>query len=787
MANEKNHYHFVGIGGIGMSALAEWLLKEGYTVSGSDLNTSPIVSRLMSLGASVTKGHLAEVVREGSEVVFSSDIPEGNVELEAAKKLGCKTFHRSELAKKLIGTSPLLAVTGAHGKTSTSAVLIEVLEKAGLSPSFLIGGISRHFGVNGRRGEGKWVVLEADESDGSFLKCAPLGAIVTNFDREHLKYWKTEKALLDGFEQFAVQVEESELFFYCGDDPKLKAIYKRGVSYGFLDHNDLKISNLEQREWELSFDLSFEGRDYQKIVLKHIGNHQALNAAAVFGLALRLNIPEEVIRNALRNFSGVKRRLEVKGEVGHVLYLDDYGHHPTEIATTLKGLKKAFPLNRLVVAFQPHRYSRTEDSLALFGKAFEAADRLLMTDIYSAGEAVRPGINAEAIKREIEKKSTLPIELVSREKLASRVEEVVQPFDICLSIGAGDITHLFQEIKPPIKKLKIGVLFGGESVEHEVSIRSAAHVIEGCSFEPFEPVLFGIDREGNWYGDEEAKSVLKDEPLPSKKRRISEETLNSLSELDIVFPVFHGTNGEDGRIQGMFELLGIPFVGPPSIGCQLAMDKDLTKLLSKREGVPVAPYAVFTRNFREEIPPFPVWVKPVHLGSSIAIQRVKDQEELEEAVEYAFLFDDKLIIEQEIKGRELEFLVVGNEEVRAFPPGEILSNGAFYSYDAKYAPGGFGVDPAVKLPDKTLQEGMRFAKMAYEAIGCRGFSRVDFFLDQEGQFWLNEINPIPGFTSISLAPKIAYVNGFPIQSLVKWLALLGLKEHRHRQRLKKRP
>jgi len=442
----SDHYHLVGIGGIGMSALAEWLLSEGHEVSGSDLSRSAITERLSSRGAKLYHQHTDEPITPKTKVVYSSGIPADNVELKGAKQYQCQLLHRSDLIQLLVGKSPLLVVTGAHGKTSTTAMLAEVLDKCGASPSLFLGGISNYFGVNGKKGDGKWVVLEGDESDGSFLNCSPQGAIVTNFDREHLSYWKTEEALLKGFLQFEKQVQDEKLFFYCGDDPVLSTHFKKGISYGFTEKNDLILSNLKQEGWSLTFDVTFFGKVYRHVVLHHIGEHQALNGAAVFGLALQLGLDETKIREALATFGGVKRRVDKKGEQDGVLFLDDYGHHPTEVAATIKGIKKAFPHRRLLVAFQPHRFSRTAECLSLFQNAFDDADILVLSDIYSAGEKPIPGITGESILNEIKKSSNVAVHYVQRQQMREKIEELVQPEDICISMGAGDITQLFVDL-----------------------------------------------------------------------------------------------------------------------------------------------------------------------------------------------------------------------------------------------------------------------------------------------------------------------------------------------------
>ncbi len=438
-------YHFIGIGGIGMSGLAQILLERKERVSGSDLAEGPITNRLKERGAAIYLGQSAGNICPSMTVVISSDIKEGNPELVEAKRQQCKILHRSEMLRDLMAGRRALAVTGTHGKTTTTSLLSTVLYEGETDPSFSIGGILPKFQSNARHGTGPFFVAEADESDGSFLTYNPHGAIVTNIGLDHMEHYRTEENLIGCFKRFMDKVENQDLLFWCGDDARLKRIRHAGVSYGFSEGSDLKLNNFRQEGWKCFFDLLFENKAYRGIEIGLIGQHNALNAAAVFGLALRLGVKEEKIRLALKSFSGVARRCEKKGEVNSALFLDDYGHHPTEIQTTLRAIRQALPKRRLIAVFQPHRYTRTRDCMGHWGKVFQEADHLLLTEIYSAGEAEIQGVSSSKILEEIQKEGKISCELIPRERAAAHLFALVRPMDVVVTIGAGNITKVAGE------------------------------------------------------------------------------------------------------------------------------------------------------------------------------------------------------------------------------------------------------------------------------------------------------------------------------------------------------
>jgi UDP-N-acetylmuramate--alanine ligase len=439
-------YHLIGIGGIGMSALAHLLIEKGAKVSGSDKRASAITEELAHAGVQIFIGQREENLKTPATVVYSSDIPPTNPEYKEAVRLNFPLLHRSELLRDLMQDSLPLLVTGTHGKTTTSSLLAHLLFSSGLGPSFAIGGVVRSLKKNGGYGVGDYFIAEADESDGSFLKYGGYGAIITNIDNDHLEYWRTEEALLRGFEQFAEQVTSKEHLFWCFDDDRLASLKIEGISYGFQPHADLYIYDFEQRGWSTFFDFSFFGRDYCDVELPLIGGHNVLNAAACFGLSLSLNLDEKVIREALRSFQGVKRRMEKKGEVKDIAIYDDYAHHPTEIFATLRAVKTAIGKRRLIVAFQPHRYTRTRDCAQQFSQAFEAADQLILTDIYAAGEKPIEGISIDLLLKKIRDAGYSKALYIPEAKLVEYLAQTLQPQDVLVTMGAGDITGIGAEL-----------------------------------------------------------------------------------------------------------------------------------------------------------------------------------------------------------------------------------------------------------------------------------------------------------------------------------------------------
>jgi len=438
----KKHYHFIGIGGVGMSGLATILLKKGEIVTGSDIKESPVIENLKAKGALIQMGHSKDHITSPHAVVYSTDIPEDNPELVFAKTKQIPRLHRSELLAQIMeGYAPLL-VTGTHGKTTTSSMLAYTLLEAGLDPAYSIGGYFDGIGSNGCFGKGIYFIAEADESDGSFLHYPSFGAIITNLEHDHMDFWKTEEALIKAYQKFASQVGSKDHLFWGYDDPLLRSLKLKGNSFGFDEGADLYIENFQQIGWKTQFDFYFEGIHYREVEIALVGAHNVLNAAAVFGVGLKLDLDAEVLREALKTFHGVGRRVEKKGGVNQVEIYDDYAHHPTEIFSTLRALRCALHDRRLVVAFQPHRYSRIEYCLDDFADAFVYADEVVVTDIYSAGEKPVSGITPETILKRMKQGGYQTTCFVEKDQLVSYFSNHLKPGDVLVTMGAGDITHL---------------------------------------------------------------------------------------------------------------------------------------------------------------------------------------------------------------------------------------------------------------------------------------------------------------------------------------------------------
>ncbi|MCE2983295.1 MAG: UDP-N-acetylmuramate--L-alanine ligase [Parachlamydia sp.] len=440
----KEHYHFIGIGGIGMSGLAHLLLGLHKTVSGSDIASNALIEQLAQKGAQIYPRHSEKNIIPHCTVIYSTDIKKDNPEFEAAKRLGCTLFHRSELLSRLIEKKYSLAVAGTHGKTTTSGLLTAVLAENGGDPSFAIGGVISQFNTNAHLGKGNFFVLEADESDKSFLNYYPDGAIITNIDNDHMPtYGGSFERLKEAFSHFTSQVKTH--LFWCGDDPFLCKIVNKGQSFGFGSHCNWKIDNHRQEGFQQFFDLTLQNQHFPSLQLNLIGRHNVLNAAAVFAMAYTVGQSEEAIRKAFIHFKGVGRRCEKKGLINDILFIDDYAHHPTEIATTLAGIRKAIGPKKLWAVYQPHRFTRTRDCLGQFGAIFDTADQVIVTDIYGGGEAPVPDLTASLIVEEIQATMGDRVQYLPRTALGHYLSRINERDAVIVTLGAGDVTKVAGE------------------------------------------------------------------------------------------------------------------------------------------------------------------------------------------------------------------------------------------------------------------------------------------------------------------------------------------------------
>ncbi len=441
--------HFVGIGGIGMSGIAEVLLNLGYAVSGSDLKATDTTRRLEALGGRVELGHAAAHVRDADVVVTSSAVKRDNPEVAEARAHKVPVIPRAEMLAELMRLKYGVAIAGSHGKTTTTSMAAWLLAQAGLDPTAVVGGKVNAFGSNAKLGKGDYMVVEADESDGSFVHIPPTIAIVTNIDPEHLDHWKTEAALRQGFVDFVNRVPFYGLAILCIDHPGVQSLLrdvgKRYVTYGESHQADYRAEAIDVSGPAVRFDAFRRGEPLGRFEVAMVGRHNALNALSVIALGDEMGIPPDVTRAALASFQGVQRRFTLKGEASGVTVVDDYGHHPAEVKATLLGAREAFR-RRVVCIFQPHRYSRTRDLHADFTTAFNDADVLLLTDIYAAGEDPLPGVSAAGLVEAIRACGHRDATWLPRAGLAAAARARVRPGDLVITLGAGDVTAVGPEL-----------------------------------------------------------------------------------------------------------------------------------------------------------------------------------------------------------------------------------------------------------------------------------------------------------------------------------------------------
>jgi UDP-N-acetylmuramate--alanine ligase len=444
MYRKKYHIHFVGIGGIGMSGIAELLLNLGYQVSGSDLRESDITRRLAKLGGRISIGHRAENIEHADVVVRSSAVGKENSEIKAAAANSIPVIPRAEMLAELMRLKYSIAVAGAHGKTTTTSIIAAVLDRGGLDPTIVIGGKLKNIGSNAVLGQGDFIVAEADESDGSFLKFSPTIAVVTNIDREHLDFYKDLEEIQNAFLSFLDNIPFYGLAVVCLDNESvqdiLPRIRKRFMTYGMNAQADFIISDVSFYGQQSQFQISRRDQRLGDIRLNLPGIHNIYNATASIVVGFELGIPFERIRAALENLEGVQRRLEIKGERNGVTVVDDYGHHPTEIQSTLQAMRESWPSRRIVVVFQPHRYTRTRALFDEFQRSFYQSDVLVVLPIYAAGEEVIEGFDGRRLCEGIARHGHRDVTCVENfNEAVQHLRKILIPGDLFLTLGAGDV------------------------------------------------------------------------------------------------------------------------------------------------------------------------------------------------------------------------------------------------------------------------------------------------------------------------------------------------------------
>lgn len=437
--------HFVGIGGIGMSGIAEVLLNLGYKVSGSDIRESDTTERLRSLGGEIYIGHAEANIRAVDVVVTSTAVQSDNLEVLEAKRQLVPVIPRAEMLAELMRMKYGIAIAGTHGKTTTTSMVATVLSHAGIDPTIVIGGKLNTLGSNAKLGQGNFLVAEADESDGSFLTLSPTIAVVTNIDADHLDFYTGGiEEIKDTFVSFINKIPFYGLAVLCHEDRNINEIIprvrKRFMTYGLSSQADLRATHVQLNGFTTSFVAHYKGYRLGTISFKMPGAHNVLNALACTAVALELDVPFEKIQEGFAAFGGVGRRFTVKGEKRGIMVVDDYGHHPAEIRATLAAARNGWPERRIVVAFQPHRYSRTKELFKEFTSCFHDADALILTDIYAASEQPIPGITAAALANEIQRHGQRDVTYIAdRLSVPNHLAQIAQDGDIVITLGAGNI------------------------------------------------------------------------------------------------------------------------------------------------------------------------------------------------------------------------------------------------------------------------------------------------------------------------------------------------------------
>ncbi|HRW58329.1 MAG TPA: UDP-N-acetylmuramate--L-alanine ligase [Chlamydiales bacterium] len=748
------NYHFIGIGGIGMSALAKILIEQGHVVQGTDLKNSKLVQALITRGAKVHLAHDSSFLEEGMQVIYSSAVKKENPEYAYAIQNNHSLKHRSDLLCELLKDSKSLLVAGTHGKTTTTALLSHVFKECGKNPTYACGGVLKNYQTNAEFGMSDYFVAEADESDGSFLKMNPSMAIITNVDEDHVDYWESFETLKKSFKLFA---NKSEKVYFCLDDPNLQMMDIEGISYGFSDKTDIQAFNICEKDNGMLFSIRLFDQIFHEIFIPLIGQYNVLNSLPVIAIAYGEKISMLQIQKALKTFSGVQKRMDLIAQCHQVDFIDDYAHHPKEIEVTVKALRKKVRERRIVALFEPHRYSRFDRFFDDYCKALQEADFVIATDVYNAG-GESPGFKSldDLVSCLKGKAKYYP-----KEEIENAFVEI-EPYDVVISLGAGGsssyLERLSNHFEKNFQKKNLLLLYGGQSPEHDISIKSCENIYQNLDSEIYEITCLKILKNGQFEIED------------------SKKLFEILENVDLCFPIFHGLKGEDGMVQGFLETLQIPYVGAHYASLALAMNKMQTKQICQAYGIAIAPFCFFDKNdwseqsieSIEQKLQYPLFVKPNQLGSSIGISKVVNREELVEAVRYAFDFDNQILIEQEVVGREIEFGVIGAEYLQVSLPGEILKeNGSFYDYQGKYGQHACKNIVPAPLEEEAFQQGRKIVETIYKVLNLSAFARVDLFYNEDKKLWvLNEVNAIPGFTATSMFQKMFEKNGYSFKSLL---------------------
>ena len=450
--------HFIGIGGSGMSGIAEVLINQGYEVSGSDKVRTSITDHLEQLGARIHFEHAPGNIENVQLVITSSAIKSDNMEVVAARQRMIPVIPRAEMLAELMRMKYGIAIAGTHGKTTTTSLVATVLAGGELDPTVIIGGRLKNIGGHAKMGQSEFLVAEADESDGSFLRLSPTITVVTTLDEEHMDFYHTLDNIKKTFLEFINKVPFYGSAILCLDDPNIQSLIpsvkKRHITYGLTTQADYTARNITIEGLNTYFTVYHHGRELGRILSGTLGQHNVLNTLAAVAVGMELNLDFDTVAASLKDFGGVQRRFEVVEKSDELILVDDYGHHPAEIRATLKTAKEAWPDRRLIVVFQPHRYSRTQSLMKEFWSAFNDADHLLVTDIYSAGELPIEGVDAHQIAEGVREFGHKEVEHIGNNQVSDRISRLVKPGDAVMTLGAGDVWKLGRNLLSTLSRNK---------------------------------------------------------------------------------------------------------------------------------------------------------------------------------------------------------------------------------------------------------------------------------------------------------------------------------------------
>lgn len=732
--NDASGFFLVGIGGAGMSGVARMLRSRGHRVRGTDSTASPLLDELSGLGIEVHIGHTGEFIEPGDAVILTDAIDlNRSPEVSRARELECPLFRRSQALAWLLRGRKTIAVTGTHGKTTTTGMIAAGLRAAGLDPIIVVGAEVPEFGSSVVEGNGDWAVIEACEAYESYRDFEPHIAVLTNLELDHIDYHKNWENLLGSMRSFLGKVPGDGAFVVSND---------RGAQEA--------AEGLERKR--VNYSLPTFGRLSGTDEIAIPGDHSLLNAGGALEACVLAGADPIKAAEGIARFRGADRRLQILRE-GEIMVVDDYAHHPTEIRASLSALRSRYPERRLVVVYQPHLYSRTEPLIKEFAEALDLADFVVLTDIYPAREDPIPGVSSLRIVEGLTKPSRY---IPSRHLLTREVRKMLKNGDLVVGMGAGNIGEfapgLIREMDRPAKP-KVVVLRGGESPEREVSLHSGQAIYDALRRLGYEASM-----------------------LDATEMLLSGASLNSLAgdqRPDCAILAVHGTGAEDGAIQGLLELLHIPYSGSCIQASALAMDKHLTKQLMLLNGgieVPSGWLLTDARQYRSQIK-YPLVVKPNSQGSTVGLSFVLNESELEPALRSAFSYGDEVLVEEMVQGIEISVPVMGD---RALPAVEIVPASGQYDFASKYTPGATDEICPARLPEDIAKRAAEIAVKAHNALRCSGVTRTDMIVSGDRIVAL-EVNTVPGMTPTSLVPRSASAAGISFDQLVEWMVQDALK------------